>query len=209
MEGFLLGLSNGTTCLAHCAPVIVPYFLGEGENTKRNVVSLSGFLSGRLIGYLLFAVAAWIFGNAISEIPLFRNLMFGTIFLFLSIVMVYSGLSASKDKCAFRSKHGIINRLSIRNKGMTTILLGILTGINLCPPFLLAFSSTAYDGSLVNSLFFFFTFYLGTILYFFPIIFLGALNKENKIQTIGKMMSVIMAAYFFYKGFFMIVGCLT
>lgn len=208
MEGFLLGLSSGTTCLAHCAPVIVPYFLGEGKNTRRNIVRLSGFLSGRMIGYLLFAVVAWAFGAAISEFPLSRNLLFGTIFLVLSLFMAYSGLFASKDKCAFRSM-GIINRLFIRKKWTITVLIGILTGINLCPPFLLAFSSTAYDGGLVNNLFFFFTFYLGTVLYFLPIIFLGAFSRESNIQTIGKMMSVIMAAYFFYKGFFMIVGCLT
>jgi sulfite exporter TauE/SafE len=209
MEGFLLGLSNGTTCIAHCAPVIVPYFLGEGNETKRNIVSLSGFLSGRMIGYLSFAFVAWIFGNAISEFPIYRNLLFGIIFLLLSIFMAYSGLFASKDRCAFKSMHGIVNRLFLKNKWMMTVLLGILTGINFCPPFLLAFSSTAYDGSLANSLYFFFTFYLGTVLYFIPIIFLGVLSRESNFQTIGKMMSVIMAAYFFYKAFFMIAGCLT
>lgn len=209
MGGFLLGLSNGTTCLAHCAPVIVPYFLGEGNTTRRNIFSLSGFLSGRLVGYLFFGVIAWLFGTAITEFPLFRNLLFGIIFLLLSISMAYSGLSDSKGRCTVKSMHRFLGQSLFLKKWMVPILLGILTGINFCPPFLLAFSSTASDGSLAHSLFYFFTFFLGTALYFLPIAFLGILNKEGHIQTIGKMMSVIMAGYFFYRGFFMIVSCLA
>lgn len=209
MEGFLLGLSHGTTCLAHCAPVIVPYFLGEGSDRRKNILNLSGFLSGRLVGYLVFGVVAWLFGSAISEFPLFRNLLFGTVFLLLSISMAYSGLSDSKGKCIVKSVRGFLRHPFFMKKWMLTILLGILTGINFCPPFLLAFSSSASDGSLAHSLFYFFTFFLGTALYFLPLAFLGVLNKESHMQTIGKMMSVIMAVYFFYRGFFMIVSCLA
>lgn len=108
MEGFLLGLSNGTTCLAHCAPVIVPYFLGEGNNTRRNILSLSGSLSGRLVGYLFFGIIAWLFGTAITGFPLFRNLLFGTIFLLLS--MAYSGLSDSKGRCTVKSMHRLLRQ---------------------------------------------------------------------------------------------------
>ena len=209
MEGFLLGLANGTACLTHCAPVIVPHFLSIGNHTSANIVRLSEFLAGRLIGYLLFSVVAWFFGTIISEYPFSRNLVFGTIFILLSIVMAYSALSASKNKCALKTMRGFINQLCIRKMWIITILLGLLTGINFCPPFLLALSSTAYDGGLANSLLFFFTFYLGTTLYFFPIIFLGFLSKEHNFKTIGKMMSIIMAAYFFSKGFFMIASCLA
>jgi hypothetical protein len=40
MNGFLLGLANGTSCLALCAPVLIPFLLSRGENVNRNTVTL-------------------------------------------------------------------------------------------------------------------------------------------------------------------------
>lgn len=208
MEGFLLGLSSGTACLTHCAPVMVPYFVGEAKSYRGNIVRLMYFLSGRLLGYLSFAVIAWMLGNAISQFASFHNLLFGIIFLLLSILMACQGLCTSKGRCRLHAMEGGIPELFIRKQWVMAILLGLLTGMNFCPPFLLAFTSSAYDGRLLNNLFFFFTFYLGTVFYFLPIVFLGVLNRESKIRTIGKMMSIIMAAYFFFKGLFLILGFL-
>ena len=73
MEGLLLGLSNGTVCLAHCAPVIVPLFLGGGERTGKNAISLSFLLAGRLIGYMLFSVAAWGTGRLLVDTAVHRE----------------------------------------------------------------------------------------------------------------------------------------
>ena len=60
MEGFFLGLANGTVCVAYCAPVLVPYMLGKGENTIENYNTLVKFLLGRLLGYMLFALLGWV-----------------------------------------------------------------------------------------------------------------------------------------------------
>ena len=53
MQGFFLGLANGTSCLALCAPVLIPFLLSEGNNVGQNLVTLLKFLGGRLGGYLL------------------------------------------------------------------------------------------------------------------------------------------------------------
>lgn len=58
MKGFLLGLANGTSCLTLCAPVLVPYLLNEGDNVRRSLVTLGKFLTGRLLGYLVFGLLA-------------------------------------------------------------------------------------------------------------------------------------------------------
>ena len=58
MQAFLLGLSYGAVCVAYCAPVLVPYLLGEGNRTWRNYAVLLRFLAGRLLGYLLFGIMA-------------------------------------------------------------------------------------------------------------------------------------------------------
>ena len=55
VKGFLLGIASGGACLAYCAPVLVPYLLGEGKTLRGNAVLVGGFLGGRLIGYLAFA----------------------------------------------------------------------------------------------------------------------------------------------------------
>lgn len=200
LEGLLLGLSNGTACLAHCAPVMVPHFLVEGSTPRRNCTTVLLFLSGRFFGYLVFGVMAWIFGNAISKFPVMCNLLFGIVFILLSIVMVYSSLAGSRKRCAVKIVSGTISLQTITRRWLLTLLLGTLTGINFCPPFLLAFSSTAFDGSLVNTLLFFLMFYIGTLLFFFPFLFLGFWGKETRIQTVGKMTSAIMALYYFNRG---------
>lgn len=66
LQGFLLGLANGSSCLAYCAPVFVPYLLAEGQSVRRNVLALLQFLTGRLAGYALFAAVAWEAGRLIQ-----------------------------------------------------------------------------------------------------------------------------------------------
>jgi len=46
MEGFLLGLASGGTCLADCAPVLVPLMLGRGRPARANAMLLVNFSAG-------------------------------------------------------------------------------------------------------------------------------------------------------------------
>jgi sulfite exporter TauE/SafE len=69
MEGFLLGLASGITCLAYCASVLTPFMLGEGNKIRRNGFVLAQFLLGRLLGYLLFGAAAWLAGQLLIKDP--------------------------------------------------------------------------------------------------------------------------------------------
>lgn len=206
MEGFLLGLSNGTVCLAHCAPVIVPYFLSEKREISGNIGKLLFFLCGRLIGYLFFAVLAWIFGNFLYKFPIISNFLLGITFILLAICLGYSGISSSKLKCAFTFVNNNSYAFFAENNWLVTVILGILTGVNVCPPFLLAFSSTASNGSLAYSILYFFMFYLGSTIYFFPVIFISTFSRKNCFQTIGRMSSIIMSIYFLVKGIVMLIA---
>ncbi len=80
VQGFFLGLASGTACLANCAPVFLPYLLGEGEKIPKNYILLGQFLGGRLAGYLLFALLAWAAGLYFS-IMRYRSLIFGAIYI--------------------------------------------------------------------------------------------------------------------------------
>ena len=50
LEGFILGLSSGVACIATCAPVLIPYLLGEGKGIVHNCWVTGQFLLGRLVG---------------------------------------------------------------------------------------------------------------------------------------------------------------
>lgn len=206
MEGFLLGISNGTVCLAYCAPVIIPYFLAEGEHTGKNIRSLAEFLLGRLAGYILFAILAWGTGHVLLNMSESHEIFFGITYIILSFAMAAYGLLISKEFCAFNSLKGAVSRFASKRQWSVIGILGFLTGINFCPPFLLLFSLSAHSGSLFDSIFLFFAFFLGTSIYFLPVTFLGFLNKYGRLKTIGKMTAVLMSLYFFYKGIIMLAG---
>ncbi len=207
MEGFFLGISSGTVCLAHCLPVMVPYFLGEANGVKRSVLGLMQFLLGRFMGYVLFGCVAWIAGRFLFHSSANRELLFGVVYLILSLLMAFYGLFGAKERCKINHYNHVIGRFFTDKKWVIAVALGFLTGINFCPPFLLAFSSSAHTGdSLFQSVVYFVQFFLGTALYFIPVVLLGFGNLLAKLRTIGKMTAVVMALYFFYKGTTMIAG---
>jgi len=206
IESFLLGLSSGTVCLAHCAPVLVPLFLGEGDHVGKNAISLSVFLAGRLVGYLAFSIVAWGAGQLLLSSPQYREIVFGGAYIILAVAMVVYGLFISKEYCAAKSLKGTFSRFFVDRIWIMTTAMGFLTGINLCPPFLLAFSSSAYQTSLWQSITLFMMFFLGTAVYFIPLVFMGLFKFHDKLRIIGKMTAVIMAVYFLYRGTIMLIG---
>jgi hypothetical protein len=99
-----------------------------------------------------------------------------------------------------------LGRMAAKWPMLFSIVLGVLTGINICPPFLLVFTEAANAGNLGGSLFFFFTFFLGTSTYFLPVPFLGCLNRFAQLQIIGRITTAFMALYYWYVGVMMVGG---
>ncbi len=206
MEGLMLGLSSGTACLVHCAPVIIPYFLGEGGDTTNNILNLVGFLAGRLLGYILISILAWMVGQTFINSFEYREVLIGVIFILLSLTMFFYGMFRSNHNCVAKPLSNSLNRLVLNKRLAMNPLLGFLTGINFCPPFLLAFTSSAFSKDLSQSISFFLMFFLGTSIYLFPTVFIGFVNISDNMKTIGKMTALIMSFYFIYKGIVMILG---
>src|SRR5512143_554708 len=145
MQGLLLGLANGATCLAYCAPVLIPLMLGEGQKTRQNWGLLGKFLGGRLVGSLLFGLMAWLASQLIFGEPAYRNLILGAAYVVLSVLLAVYGLSKSPVACAGSMKDA--RRLLRRWPALLPLGVGFLTGLNLCPPFLLAFTNAAGAGT--------------------------------------------------------------
>jgi sulfite exporter TauE/SafE len=204
MQGFLLGLASGTTCLAYCAPVLLPFLLGEGQRVRQNWVILGKFLGGRLGGYLLFGLIAWAVNRLILEDSGVRTPVLGVAYVVLAVLLIVYGVVRTPSACAGELK-GARAWLG-RWPALLPVGLGFLTGLNVCPPFLMAFAAAAGTGALWQSLLFFGAFFLGTSLYFLPLPFLGAFRRFQPLRIIGKFAAVIVAVYYLVMGTILLVA---
>ncbi|NMM61781.1 sulfite exporter TauE/SafE family protein [Clostridium sp. P21] len=202
-KGFILGLSSGGYCLASCIPVFVPYILSENKKTKWNFICLSKFMLGRLLGYILFALLAWITGNFIIKQSYYKEIIFSLSYIFLSFILIIYTFSKSHRACNIKYFSKIFNHSNRRNSFATVLLLGFLTGINVCPPFILAFSDAAFFSNIISSILYFIAFFIGTTIYFIPIPFIGIL-KGKQIKFIGQMCSLIIGIFYMYSGIIML-----
>jgi len=198
MHGFLLGLANGTTCLAFCAPVLVPFLLEEGKNVRQNLVTLFKFLGGRLGGYTLFGLLAWATGSLLLRAANYQSLVIGAAYVGLAALLLVAVLrkKAPAGACALE---GAQTKLS-RWPALLPVGMGFLAGLKVCPPLLLAFTEAASTGTLTGSLVLFLTFFLGTSVYFIPIPFLGVFRRVSALQIVGKFAAVIVSLYYLYAG---------
>ena len=204
LEPLLLGLSSGTVCLAYCAPVLVPYLLGEGRDVWRSALLLAEFLLGRLAGYVLFALAAWLVGFNLLPSGAWRGVAFGLTYLVLSVLLVGYGFFNLGSWCAVRGFPRLLSRPA--SPAILPLALGFLTGINVCPPFLIALARAADAGSALDSVRFFVVFFLGTAVYFLPMPLVGALKPVRALRTVGRLAAGIIGIYYFYVGLVTLYG---
>jgi sulfite exporter TauE/SafE len=199
-EGFLLGLASGGACLAYCAPVLIPYLMGEGRSVRGNALLVGGFLGGRLVGYLAFAMLAWAAHVAIVEGLPHREIVTGAITIVLAALLMVYGFAGQARDCKAASAGGLLQRLYLRSPWLVPILLGLLTGLSLCPPFLLAFGSAAQLPRLWQSLLFFGAFFVGTAVYIVPLPLVGVARRHDAIRTVGRLAAGVAGLLYFYAG---------
>jgi sulfite exporter TauE/SafE len=206
MEGFLLGLSTGAVCISTCVPALMPFLLMEERRTGRNFCYLGEFLLGRLLGYMLFAFAAWMVSCCLIDAADYRGTVHGVVFYILAVWLLIYTLAKTERNCPANTAGGRL-ALSARAKGwIAPLMVGFLTGLNLCPPFLLAFAGASDRVGFLNIALYFLLFFLGTSVYFLPLPFTGVLKMRAQLQVIGKMAALIASAYYLYTGTLYIIG---
>jgi sulfite exporter TauE/SafE len=205
IEGLLLGLSTGGSCLAFCAPVLLPYFVGEGKRITGNLPLLAVFLAGRLLGYILFGVLAWMVGWYLLSDFSGREWLFGAADMLLAMMLMGYGFGWFKGKCAAEVTPGrILNRLETLWLPLP-FWLGLLTGLSLCPPFLLALNNAALSDTVWGSILFFLAFFAGTSLFLIPLTLAGFARRISSLQPVGRLTAGLVGCYFLYKGLMMIL----
>lgn len=132
----------------------------------------------------------------ISQSCKHRSLIFGAVYIILAVLMIYTSLRKTENKC-------LVNYLG---KPLIPLALGFLTGINFCPPFLMAFTEASSIVNLGQCILFFFMFFLGTTLFFLPLPLVGGLERFLLLKNIGKLAAILIAVYYLYTGLVMIGG---
>jgi sulfite exporter TauE/SafE len=206
MYGLLLGLSNGTACLSTCAPVILPYMLHSGKSVKGNCLCLLQFLSGRLAGYICAGMLAWLVSQTLLKDAVFRGRLLSVSYIFLGTMLICYSLKAKKGKCALTRTDRLLSGFIRRDSIFYPVALGLMTGINICPPFLIAFTEAAASSGMLASIFFFITFFIGTSVYFIPFPFLGLLRKNEAVKTLSGLTLYLIAGYYILKGIISLMG---
>jgi hypothetical protein len=188
MQGFLLGLASGTTCLAFCAPALIPFIMHEGQTVRQNLVTLLKFLGGRMGGYLIFGLLAWATGSLFLEAVGYQALIIGIAYVGLAAVLLVAVLrrKAPSGACAFEGARAALNRWP----AFLPIGMGFLAGLKICPPLLLAFTNAASTGTLVGS----------------RVFFLGVFRRVSALQIVGKFAAVIVALYYLGAGILLLAG---
>lgn len=189
-RGMLLGLSTGVFCLVTCAPVYVPFVLSEDRKLRRNILSIGQIAMGRLIAYLFFGLILGILGKQIDGPWL--NKAIGTAMILLSVLML--AFVAVK-----KWPHFGLCKLSKKYVNYPAFF-GLLTGINVCPPFLLAMSAALSYASITGSILLFGGFFVGTSFYLILLVPLGLAAKVESIRQIGLITTVMSGVMFLALG---------
>lgn len=202
-EPALLGFSSGLVCLAACGPVLLPWLTAAGGGWRSTAALLALFLAGRLLGYCGFATAAWAIGLALP-LPVRSNaLMFAAVHLALATALLLFAVSARRVTVAGCPHGQAVSRraaLARRFRSLAPVVLGLLTGINLCPPFVAAGVRAAQRHNLPDALGFFLLFFAGTTIWFLPFVGVAALRRFSGIGVVARLTSAVVATYYGYIG---------
>lgn len=209
MEAFLLGFSNGGACIAYCAPVLVPYLLGQGRGIAHNAGTVFEFLVGRLAGYALFSLFAYGFHLILQNNAVTRSIIIGIAYIALSVFLIVGGFRPSKageTGCAVHFRGLTPGRIHRFMPHLAPAVLGFLTGLTLCPPFLIAFAAASQRGSIIGGFVFFLFFFFGTSVFFVPFPLIGTLTRFRALAVIGRLSMGIVGAWYLYSGLVMLAG---
>jgi ABC-type nickel/cobalt efflux system permease component RcnA len=129
----------------------------------------------------------------------------GILYMLLSVLLIIYGFHRFREICLGRSHLPVKKSYARRWPFIVPLAGGFATGLNICPPFLLAITGAMETGDIARSALFFIMFFLGTAIYFIPLPFIGFFRKQAALRIIGKFAAILAGIIYLYKGIIMII----
>lgn len=200
LNGFLLGLATGPLCMSTCFPVLLSVTMGESEGTRSQTswLFMGNFIAGRFVAYLAMGLIVGYFGSRLGGLG--RTI--GTVsWIVLAAILVAYGLGISFGHlrmCAVTARFA--------KKRYFPLILGALTGLNICPPFLLAITfSLERSVDPLFGILFFFAFFCATTIFILPAGLVSYVPRHDILSRIGKAAAVVAGIVFMYQGISVLV----
>lgn len=195
-QGFLLGVALSPTCLGVCLPLLAPYFGAEARGQKENLFAFLWFLAGRFLGYAAVGAAAGWLGQYLFVAGDSSRWLRGGVLLATGILLLVYALAASFPHWSWcRALH------DRKWDSQTPFWLGLLTGLNICPPFLAALAEAGVSGGLFAGFLILASFFVGTSLILLPLPFIGWFGRSRAVQILGRLAAAAAGIWFCIQGF--------
>ena len=180
-RAFLLGLATAPFCAAACAPVFLPVVLSrEKARFSAQAAALGEFLLGRLVAYgAVGLVVGWIGGAVGAKMPPW--VMPAATALLGAALLLYAVSETTQESAFCRA----VKRWG--RGGTFPLLLGFLTGANICPPFVTAMTDALRAGGALNGLAYFIAFFFATSLVSLPLLVLALGSFLPVVQSLGRV----------------------
>ncbi len=195
-EGFLLGLATGHICIFTCGPIYTPFLMQRQFNLAQSLIALLKISAGRFITYLLFGIIAGFLGQQIGQLN--RTWFTAIAYILLSLVLFVSAFRTHKKDqgCQLKKWSKFIDN---------PFMLGIVTGINYCPSFLIALTRAVDLSGPVSGAMLFIAFFFGTSIFLLPLTFFGIMGNKKTLRTLAVFISIFVGSIFIYKAITSIV----
>jgi len=190
IEGFTLGFSTGTICLVSCTPIYLPYLISENRSFSKNIWKVLEISLGRFFSYIVFGLLAGWIGSNIATIN--RDLFTAIAFILLSGFLILSVIRTKK-------KQGKCHIPAVAKITSSAFLLGVFTGINFCPSFLIALSKAVDLAGPLSGALLFLGFFVGTSIFLIPLAFSGFLAYIKHLKYIAQIASIAIAVWFLFS----------
>ncbi|MBN1984117.1 MAG: sulfite exporter TauE/SafE family protein [Chitinivibrionales bacterium] len=186
-EGFSLGLATGISCVAFCGSIYTPYLMQRKLDWKGSFISILKLSGGRFITYLVFGITAGFLGKQIDSID--RDYFTATAYILFSIFLLISAFRTHKREQGCQLSKW--NRFSD-----SPFLLGLVTGINFCPSFLIALTRAIDLSGVMSGAFLFLAFFFGTNLFLIPFMIFGVMGNKKIFRTVALISTVVVSIWF-------------
>ncbi len=196
-EGFGLGLSLSMTCVATCGPVFTSYLLHQKSDWYKSLIIFLELTGARFIAYALFGLGAGFIGRQISD---FNRTWFSIVaYLGLSVFLIISALRTHRKDtgCQMKKWSKFVER---------PFILGLVTGVNFCPSFLIAVTNAVNISGPIPGLVLFIGFFFGSNLPLFGLPLFGVAGNIGFFRTLGKGMAIVVGVFFIVKAGLMLNG---